>query len=485
MSFAVLAVPAFSLRALLRLERLLDGKAVALTEGEGKRARVVQATDTALESGVRLGMSCVQALAECPDLALRPPSLAAEKEAEAVLLAAAWSLSPRVEQTASGLCTVDLTGRTEAGLRDDAARLAFVLGGQGLPIRMGVADTPLTARFAAHAGGPQNWVADSRAFLVGLPVALLDLTENEAELFAALGLRTLGDVTRLPRASFAQRLGLRGDTLWAMAAGEESRPLMIATPPTSFEAHLDLEHPAETLEPLLFVLRRFVDRLAGELSAAGLAAETLSLGLRLEDETTYTRAFRLPEATTRADVVFNALEHHLDMVQTASAVVGVDLVVQPTRQGQRQEGLFDSALRDPHAFYDTLSRAAAVLGADRVGTPRRRATHRPDSFELIAPPANLPDYSPPPAASARGPLLRRLRPAEPAKVELSRGAPNYLHSAPLEGAVVAHRGPFRLSGDWWEQGGWAREEWDVEIGERGLYRLLHTAKGWFIEGIYD
>lgn len=485
MNFAVLAVPSFSLRALLRLERHLETKPVAVTQGEGKRARVAQATEAALEAGVRLGMSCVQALAECPGLELRAPSIAAEKEAESVLLAAAWSLSPRVEQTAPGLCTVDLAGRAEAGVRDDTTRLAFVLGGQGLPICIGVADTPLTARFAAHAGGPQNWVADSRAFLAVLSVELLDLTEKEAELFAALGLRTLGDVTRLPRASFSQRLGLRGDTLWAMAAGEEVRPLRTATPPKSFEAHLDLEHPAEALEPLLFVLRRFVDRLAGELSVAGLGAETLSLGLRLEDETTYERAFRLPEATTSADVMFNALEHHLGTVQTASAVVGLDLVVQPKRQSHRQDGLFDTALRDPHAFYDTLSRAAAVLGADRVGTPRRHATHRPDSFELVTPPAHIEDAASPPTAPARGPLLRRLRPPEPATVELSQGAPNYLHSAPLEGAVVARRGPFRLSGEWWAQDGWAREEWDVEIGERGLYRLLHTADGWFIEGIYD
>lgn len=485
MNFAVLAVPSFSLRALLRLERHLDGSPVAVTEGEGKRARVVQATEAALAAGVRLGMSCVQALAECPNLALRTPSLAAEKEADSVLLAAAWSLSPRVEQTAPGLCTVDLSGRVEAGLREEITRLAFLLGGQGMVCCIGVADTPLVARFAAQAGVPQNWIADSRAFLTRLPVTLLDLTEKEAEWFAALGLRTLGDVTRLPRAAFSQRLGLRGDTLWAMAAGEETRPLKTATPPASFEAHLDLEHPAETVEPLLFVLRRFADRLAGELNAAGLAAESLSLSLRLENETTYARTFRLPETTTRADVMFNALEHHLGTVQTASAVVGVDMVVQPTRQSQRQDGLFDTALRDPHAFYDTLSRVAAVLGADRVGTPRRCSTHRPDSFELIAPPARLPDDSAGSAVPARGPLLRRLRPAEPATVELSRGAPNYLHSAPLEGAVVAHRGPFRLSGDWWDKDGWAREEWDVEIGQRGLYRLLHTAEGWFIEGIYD
>lgn len=485
MNFAVLEVPEFPLRALLRLDAALAKRPLAIVHGEGKRARILHATPAAFDAGVRLGMGSLQALAECPALDLRNACPAAEAEADAALLVAAWALSPRVEQTAPGLCTVDLAGRNETALRQDVARAALQLEGQGMPVRIGISDTPLTARFAAHEARPERWVADTALFLASLPIALLDLTPAEETWFASLGLRTLGDLTRLPRASFAQRLGLRGDRLWAMAAGEEERPLNTAVPPARFEAHLDLEHAAETLEPLLFVLRRFVDRLAGELGAAALAAETLTLRLRLENETSHERTLRLPEPTARADALFGALENHLATVQTPSAVVGLDLAVHPARPRQRQDGLFETALRDPHAFYDTLARAAAVLGPDRVGTPVRQPTHRPDAFELVAPLATLDEYRPKSAAPARGPVLRRLRPPEPVTIELAAGAPRYVQSAFVEGAVVAHRGPFRLSGEWWDHGGWAREEWDVELGPGGLYRLLHAPGGWFVEGIYD
>jgi hypothetical protein len=185
-------------------------------------------------------------------------------------------------------------------------------------------------------------------------------------------------------------------------------------------------------------------------------------------------------------VVFGTLENHLATVHTRSAVVGLDLTVQPARPQHRQEGLFDNALRDPHAFYDTLARAGGVLGPDRVGTPVKNKTHRPDSFELHAPPASVPAYQPKPAAPPRGPVLRRLRPPARATVELIDAVPRYVHSQVTDGAIIAHRGPFCLSGEWWNQGGWAREEWDIEIaGGGGLYRLSHAPAGWFVEGIYD
>lgn len=483
--YAVIEVVLFSLHARLRLEPGYAGRAVALVRGEGRRARVAELSEAARAAGVCIGMGSIQALAECPGLVLWEPGEAAEREAESVLLVAAWGLSPRVELSGPGLCTVDLAGRDPAGLSAALSGLRLALEGQGLPVRIGVADTPLTARFAAHAAGPLLQVSDSRAFLEPLPVELLDLSEEERMLFSGLGLRTLGELRRLPRASFAQRLGLRGERLWDLAGGGGDRPLLVATPPQRFEAGLELEEPVETLEPLLFILKRFSERLAGELGVAGLAAESLALSLRLDDGKTHERLFRLPEPSTRAGVLFRVLENHLLTLQTDSPVVGLELQVSPARAQRRQDGLFDTALRDPQSFYDTLSRVVGVLGAEHLGTPGLLPTHRPDAVVMETPAAAVPEYQSKPAAPERGPLLRRLRPPEPATVALEEGLPVFVHCGLADGPVVARRGPYRLSGDWWNEGAWAREEWDVELGGGGLYRLLHSPEGWFLEGNYD
>ena len=43
------------------------------------------------------------------------------------------------------------------------------------------------------------------------------------------------------------------------------------------------------------------------------------------------------------------------------------------------------------------------------------------------------------------------------------------------GEILWAAGPWRTSGDWWEQEGWARDEWDIALQEAAgitLYRLV-------------
>jgi len=178
-------------------------------------------------------------------------------------------------------------------------------------------------------------------------------------------------------------------------------------------------------------------------------------------------------------------------VQTDAAIVAIRLELFPTRPLHRQQGLFDSGLRDPHGFAETLARAAALLGSDRVGTPQLVDSHRPDSATLVVPSTG--EAIPPIATSALPALgipLRRYRPPLPARVELSphSRAPAYVWSDRVSGEVQAHHGPWRASGDWWQPNQtWAREEWDIALAppKSGLYRLTETPTGWYLDGEYD
>jgi hypothetical protein len=37
------------------------------------------------------------------------------------------------------------------------------------------------------------------------------------------------------------------------------------------------------------------------------------------------------------------------------------------------------------------------------------------------------------------------------------------------------------------EGGWSRDEWDVELSDGAVYRIFHDRanEGWFVEGIVD
>jgi protein ImuB len=541
-SHAVLHVADFSLQAVVRTRADLGGKPVALLDDRRKPAVVMQAGARARADGVTAGLTATQAMARSADLVLLTRSAAAEQEAEAALLAVAWSVAPRVERTAAGICTIDLAGKAAATHVRHGRAAVERLRRFGLEATAGIARTPFLALTAARlagiiwsdvgpdlASGPSETggrkpgaekgnhrprarrdptgersagerrpyaiqersarfvleVQDERGFLSPLPLSLVDPPPDLAAILTGWGIRTLGALTALPKPEVGRRLGQAGIELWERAAGETDRPIEPCAPDATFAAALELEHEVETLEPLLFILRRLVDRLALQLTQADLVAAELALELRLADETAYQRGFRLPEPTASPDILFRALQTHLETLHTASAIQGVRLAITPTRPLVRQHGLFDTGLRDPHGFAETLARVAAVVGRDRVGTPGLEPTHRPDAFFLEKPVDVVGPAPPPPILPPLGLPLRRFRPPVEAEVTASPPGPAFVRCRIVRGEVLRRRGPWRRSGEWWKPERWAGEEWDVELARGGLFRLSLRAGQWWVEGMYD
>jgi len=484
--FAVLLIPDFTLQALLRTRPELVGRPVAILADESRKAPILQVSEEARVKRVLPGLSATQALARCGGLALHYRSPRAEAAAGRVLLDAAFTLSPRVEATSEGLCTVDLTGVAEAGLEVKARELVRRLKTLEIRIRIGISDTTDRAAFTARCAHPVLWVRPGDPFLEKLPIEMIEPPPGLAQVFDQWGIRTLGALTALPRSEVGRRLGEGGLALWDRASGRKERILKVATLPQTFEETMELEHEMETLEPLMFLLRRFVDTLTLRLEAAWLVAEEMGLYLKLSDESVYRRWFRLPEPTRKAEIIFRMLDTHLENVRTEYPVTAVHVRMKPGRPRARQQGLFEADLRDPHQFAETLARVVAVAGSGRVGTPRLEETHRPDAFRLEPLETSIGEFEE--ETSPLPPLglpLRRFRPARPASVDLHREVPEALFSPDVYGQVRAWRGPWRSSGDWWEKPNrWAREEWDVELVSGGVYRLAREEGGWFLEGVY-
>jgi protein ImuB len=484
--YAVLHLPDFFLQALLRTEPALRERAVALVDGGGRQLTVIACTDAARRAGIELGQTAPQALARCSDVVVRTRRADLEEEAAAALLAASFGVAPQVEATGAGVCTIEIAHLAPAR-RLPAVRLALrELESLGLLASAGTASTPLLALYAARQAEVGTVLEADRSFLQPLPLAVAEPAPELSHVLASWGVKTLGQLTALAKADVTHRLGRAGLALWERAAGGSPRPLHPVAPAREFAASLECEHELETLEPLLFVLRRFVDRLALDLRNAHYAALALDLTLDLADESQHCHHIRLPEAVTDAGLLFRALHTYLETVRTTAAIRGVRLKVIHGRGGVRQQGLFDGGLRDPHGFADTLARVMALVGADRVGRPVPANTHRPDTVTLAPPPPTLAPLSQRFAHPPTGLPLRRHRPPTPATIELVDARPAYVLTPDLNSPVREVAGPWRSSGDWWETGQlWQREEWDVELTTGGVYRLLHTPGGWFVEGEYD
>jgi protein ImuB len=322
------------------------------------------------------------------------------------------------------------------------------------------------------------------------------------------GIHTLGQLAALDKEDLRSRLGPEAVRLWERANGTATRLLKLVRPPESFEESFEFENEIETAQPLLFMLRRFLEQLALRLGGIYLVAKELTLCITFANKQTYERIFKIPQPTNDVDLLFRMLQTHLENVRCAHPITAVALSAQPIRPVSQQFGLFETALRNPYQLYETLARLIALFGADRVGTPVLDETHRPDAFRMepfasaavesaIHSGKNRQSGSDSHAlrTAHATPALRRFRTAAPASVLLDRNLPVHVHSAEIGGGIIEQRGPYLLSGNWWDQKSWAHAEWDLQLENGELVRAHEALPSsnydttwdgtWKVDGIYD
>src|SRR5438309_8447179 len=275
------------------------------------------------------------------------------------------------------------------------------------------------------------------------------------EIFAILhkwGIHTLGQLAALDKEQLGARLGPEAVRMWEHANGRSSRLLKLIQPPESFQESFEFEREIETAEPLLFMLRRFLEQLAVRLAAIYLVAKELTLRITFsnsrQDEPAvagkqvYERVFKIPQPTNDVDLLFRMLQTHLENFKSEYAIVAVALSAQPIKPAREQFGLFETTLRNPHKLSETLARFIALLGADRVGTPVLEETHRPDTFRIDpfswgAVESPLPSGESPHSGSDSHALrtahptaaLRRFRPATSVSVLMDGDKPAHVRSS--------------------------------------------------------
>jgi protein ImuB len=310
------------------------------------------------------------------------------------------------------------------------------------------------------------------------------------EIFAILhkwGIHTLGQLAALDKQQLGARLGLEAVRMWERANGQSNRLLKLVRPQESFEERFGFENEIETAEPLLFILRRFLEQLAVRLRAIYLVAKELTLQITFANKQVYERVFKIPQPTNDVDLLFRMLQTHLENFRSEHPIVAVALSAQPIKPAREQFGLFETTLRNPHQLSETLARLIALLGADRVGTPILEETHRPDAFrmESFSWEVGAIDLNRPQRTAFLKLVLRRFRPAVSASVLVDGDTPAHLCSAKIYGKVIEQQGPYLISGNWWGEKSWARAEWDLQLEDRELVRAHEADGSWKIDGVYD
>jgi protein ImuB len=422
----------------------------------------------------------------------------------------------------SGTRSGSLTTKIAKGTKNSQERSSWSSGASWLTSGgdTGSASVRPSARHFRMAPGPSAVVAPDFGKRVRgpsrqerAPEVVLDLLAT----FERWGLRTLGEVARLPCADVHARMGPPGVRLHQAACGEETAWLVPVDDAPRFLERCVLDWPIEGLEPLSFVLARLLDPLSASLERADRGAVEVATRLQLVTRERHERLLHLPAPMRDARVLRTLILLDLESHPPSAGVdiVEVEVGVVPGRIVQG--ALLRRALPTPEDLSTLLARLGALMGETRLGAPvlvdtydeRRTAMgtfvpsqgrgHRAEGTgkgrgnEGKGGSPSSSDISPSPLPSALCPLpctvLRRFRAPVAARVAVDRGAPVHVSASVATGDIVASAGPWRSSGCWWalDGSGWDRDEWDVELAGGACYRLARdrVKNHWKIEGEID
>jgi len=463
------------------------------------------------------------------------------------LVELAFTFSPLVEQTSAGTIVLDVEGQDllfgvmvvspndESSVMRNMAN-AIVRHANDLHLKVNVA-MAANADAAIHAARSFKGITIIKAgdellhlgvlSIKSLDYSLAAVEEKRAgevhETFALWGVRTFGDLAKLPLPVIAERLGQEGVCLQKLAQGNSDRRLNLVRPPVGFEQSLELEHQVTQLEPLSFILSRLLNQLCANLNEYAVATNELRLQLVTEPVTEprcigvasgpatdsdrktqlHERIITLPVPMRDAKTLLRLVLFDIEAHPPVAPIVKLAIRAEPVKPRASQTGLFIPLAPEPEKLEITLARLAKLVGPENVGSPELLDTHRPDAFRMkrftIAS-ANRKRISRKSKIENRKCLVgfRMFRPPWHADVQTTREQPTRISarsdsSRPVRGKIVCASGPWRASGDWWRADVWARDEWDVAVVDQAspeqevLCRIYRDASSeqWFVAGIYD
>jgi protein ImuB len=514
----------FPAQALLRLRPDLRAKPVVVLEGRAPEETVCALNQQARMCGAAPGMTRLEAEslpAENKDgLTLLSRSPQGEAAARAVFLECAAQFSPRIEEASRGtacafVLDIEGTERLFGPPAQLAARLRASLAAAGFRASIAVSANYDAARMkAATARGitviPEGAEAGA---LEKLPLAALELAEEHEGIFALWGMRTLGELARLPETELVTRLGAEARVWRQLARGEAAHTFQPIEPALALTEFCEFETPVEQIDSLLFIGARMIDCLVARAASRALSLALITVDMKLEGNRVHRRVLRPAIPSTDRKFLLKLLQLEIGAHPPAAAVVALTLAAEAGQSGKVQLGLFVPQMPEPSRLDVTLARLKALVGADRVGSPALEDTHRRGSFRMEnfvmhgEPAACIPRSQKRDRSAGSGQALGRPKPGGeivPARMALRRVRPPapvwIVHRAMKPAAfrnsednfeISAAYGPWLSSGCWWAGEGWDEEEWDVlamkSDGTQVACLLVcdRTRNAWRLEAYYD
>lgn len=489
---ACVEVRDFPLQLLRKREPAFEGRPTAVVEADRPQARILWADERARACGILPGMRYAAGLALASDLCAGVVTTREIEEGVRQVTKTLRAFGPDVEPSEGtpGVFRIGSRGLDllYPSLRLWAVRIRSAILAEGLKATVVVG----FHRFAVYALAralpePRSWVLQSpeeeRSRLKRVPLARLNLPPDTRDALLSLGVRTLGDLLRLPPAGLRERFGDEAFRVWHLASGDGDLPVQPAPAEETLREEAILDDGEGNVQRLLFLLKPMLDRLLERLAARREALAALTLELKLDRAPGRIETLKPASPTLDERQILDLVLLRLSSLDLASGVIEAGMVAEGVKATAAQLDLLAvKRKRDPAAQKRAFARLRAEFGEKAIVRAGLREGHLPEaSFEWLP----LSELQAPQPRLCRRTLVRRLRlPPFPLPHRPRHEEDGWQLRGRDDASVDRLEGPYVLSGGWWRGGSVSREYYFARTRREEWLWVYRDAnrRRWFLQG---
>jgi protein ImuB len=415
----------------------------------------------------------------------------------ALLVKHAQAFTPRVVVESPDAVLLELAGsqRLFGGM---PALLAALRKAFPRPLQLAMAPTPLAAVLLARAG--RNCCIVSHARLAGrlAPLSLRHLHWPEEELarLAGMGVSSLGELLRLPRAGLARRIG--PERLWQLDRLTGLRPDPRTAIPAAerFAERVDPDHETVDRERLLLALTPTLTRLEEFLRERQRGIMALRVTLHGRHAAPQDCILRCVVPEYRAARFAALLAARLEALSLPEPVRRMELTAGRLRRfvaasnelwAPGEHGGSAAAAQAPEFLQTLMARLGehAVYGLAAVDEHRPERQWRERWPATVAAAAAATAATAPDAVATRRPLGMMAQPLPLDAVCDAAGRVRQLLHAGRDLQLVS--GPERIESGWWDGGDVARDYYIARAADGAqwwIFRECGAPRRWFVHGCF-
>ncbi|MHB8188965.1 MAG: hypothetical protein ACYDHP_00770 [Ferrimicrobium sp.] len=479
-----------------------DGEPVAVVEG----SRVIGVTRAA--SSVPLGCTAVQAVARMPSLRVVERDHRREQRWLGELVQRLDSVSPSFRICGDVVAAPVRSMQRYFGSDETmVAAVDRVLGEAQrswptITMSRSVADSFFAARLLSQRGmilAPRT----SRSVLAALPVEMV-LPQEMASVCARVGLRSVGEMTRLEPAAITARFGREGLSWFRRCRIEEDLycPRLHEQTPTTVSIEVD---DTEDIERVLFGLASPLEEVMARHEASGLVLTECTIAMIPVHGPSFVRVLHRIDGVNVREVLA-ALRRFEQATRTQRGeLIEVQVIVDRWSAHRPRQLSFDGQEQREGEIVHALARVATLVGDDHVRVPRleggrspaEAATFQPWSGVWPNPTLSAPALPWPGRLDAAVPSVVYRHPREVQLLAAAGEAVRIDHAgllvdSPAIVVVGSQRmvidrcyGPWPVIERWWERRSRRYLRVLVVTSEHGVHLVCRERQRWTLEASFD